>query len=76
MKKQEFIDAILDEIESETKATPETQLMEVDMWDSLASMITIGLAAEHFDVDLTAPQIRECITFDDILNLLGNDFTG
>ena len=76
MTKQEFIDLIIEEIESDTKATPDTELMDVEEWDSLANMITIGLAADHFNVDLTAPQLRECIYFDDILNLIGDDFTG
>ena len=70
MTKQDFINLILDEIESETKATPDTQLMDIDMWDSMASMITIGLALEHFNVKLTAPQLDDCICFDDILNLI------
>ncbi len=76
MTKQEFINLILEEIESETKATPETELIAVDGWDSLASMITIGLAMEHFSVKLTAPMLRDCIYLEDILNLIGNDFTG
>lgn len=70
MTKQDFINLILDEIESETKATPDTQLMDIDMWDSMASMITIGLALEHFNVKLTAPQLDECIYFEDIINLI------
>ena len=76
MTKQEFINLILDEIESEEAATPETELMTFPQWDSMASMITIGLALEHFDVVITAPQLAKCIYFDDILNLISDDFSG
>ena len=76
MKKQEFINLILIEIESDSTATLETELSEISEWDSLASMITIGLIYEHFDVVIKAPQLGECITFNDITNLCGYDFTG
>ena len=75
MEKQDFINLILLEIESETKASPGTELMELSEWDSLASMVTIGLIAEKFDIIVTAPQLRDCNTFEDILKLTSYDFS-
>jgi acyl carrier protein len=70
MTDQEFIDEILEAIDSEDTATPETELLAVDNWDSLASMITIGIAEDNYGVLLTAAQLRECVTFADIIELL------
>lgn len=73
MTKQQFIDLIIQEIESDTQATENSELLSVSGWDSLATMITIGLTADHFDTVLTAPQLNECNTFNDIFKLIGHD---
>lgn len=73
MTKQQFIDLILSEIESEQKATPNTELSSIDGWDSLATMITIGISQDNFNTLLTAPQLRDCNKFDDIIKLIGHD---
>ena len=69
MTDQEFINLILLSIDSEQTATTETELDELDNWYSLASMIVLGLLADHFDKHITAEHIRKCTTFQDVLNL-------
>ena len=68
MTNNEFLKAIEDACEFDG-LTEQTQLMDVE-WDSLSSMIVIGLADAHLDVQITAPQLRECQTFGDIIKLI------
>lgn len=69
MKEQDFINLILENIDSQELATPETKLIDFPDWNSLASMVTIGLAADIYKANLTSDQLRKCETFNDIIKL-------
>lgn len=71
MKKQEFLNLVIESADLEERITPESDTTGMD---SLTSMIIQGLISEHFNVFLSAPSIRTCDTYDEILKLTGYVF--
>lgn len=51
--------------------TPDTQLADLDEWDSLAALSLIVAADEKFGKKLTGEQVKAFITVQDILNFMG-----
>jgi acyl carrier protein len=49
----------------------DTPLEELEMWDSVAMMTFIALADEATGTKLSARQIRDCKSVEDLLNLTG-----
>jgi len=69
MTNQELINEILTAIDSQETAQPETKLIDFAEWNSLASMVTIGIIQDNFNKSITSEQLRKCETFKDIYNL-------
>ncbi|MCI8364513.1 MAG: acyl carrier protein [Eubacterium sp.] len=46
----------------------DTKLSELDEWDSLAKLALMAWARKEYDKILTAQQIREFVTVEDICN--------
>lgn len=70
MSKDELIEELVDMMETEEELSADTVLEEIDEWDSLAKLSLMAFAKKKFDYNLTAAQIREFVTVDDICNLL------
>ena len=69
MKIEEFIDNFKDQLEDDSVAiNPETKFKELDSWDSLTTMLVIGMVKSDYDKDITAEQIKECETVKDLYN--------
>lgn len=71
----EFINLLKDEIFEETSIellTPTTKFRDLEEWDSLSSMILIGLADSEFNKQLTGEDIASAITIQDLYNLIKN----
>jgi len=72
MTKKEFIDLFVEELEIEnTVVKPETQLNELEAWDSMGHMIVIGLVSENFDLKITASDLKALQSVDDLINKIG-----
>jgi acyl carrier protein len=72
MTKKEFIDLFVEELEIEdTEVKPETQLNELEEWDSMGHMVVIGLVSENFDLKITASDLKALQSVDDLINKIG-----
>ena len=74
MTKNEFIKEVLEFCELEKEdANLETQLIEVEGYDSMAVMTMIAFIDENFSVQLSAEQFQSITDFQSLINLIGED---
>ena len=73
MNKQEFIKELVEELEVEVDVTLETNLEDLDEWDSMGAMILIGFVSDNFDVTLNADDINALTTFESIIDRIGEE---
>ncbi len=74
MKKQEFIDLLVEELEIEdNQITETTSLDSIEEWDSMAELVVISLADSKFDVKLKSKEISTFKTIHDIMDGIGLD---
>lgn len=69
----DFILILKEEIFEETaidKLQGETLFRELDEWDSLSSMLLIGLADSEFNKTITGQEIESAHTIEDLFNLI------
>ena len=71
MKKQDFINELVEELEVESVVTPETALKDLDEWDSMGAMILIGFVSDNFNVTLNADDIEALTTFQSLIDKIG-----
>lgn len=72
MTKKEFIDLFVEELEIENRVVElETQLNELEEWDSMGHMVVIGLVSENFDLKITANDLKALQSVDDLINKIG-----
>lgn len=72
MKKQEFIDLFVEELEiEETTVTLSTRLSSLQEWDSMGVMIAIGLASDNFDVILKNDDFKDIKTVKGFMEKIG-----
>lgn len=76
MKKQEFINLFVEELEIENSDVRlDTVLESLDEWDSMGYMVLISLAAERFDVKLNSDDLKELEKVEDLIHKIGvNNF--
>lgn len=72
MTKEEFIELFVEELEIEdVTITPETELKNLDEWDSMGFMITIGLVNSNLDKVITSKELESLVTLNDLLQIVG-----
>ena len=71
----EFLTRLYDEldIESLNSFTEDTNLKQLDDWDSMAKMIFAAFVEDNFSIKLTDEQIKQFATVADIINFIGRD---
>lgn len=69
MKKEEFLKKIIDAVEIEEEINENTELEEIEEWDSLAAVTTLALFNKHLGIKITANDIKDAKTIGDILKL-------
>lgn len=65
---EKFADAI--ETESPESLVPETIFRDLEEWSSLSTLSVIALADEEFGVELSAADMKNTKTIQDLFNLL------
>lgn len=74
MELKEFIINFADQFDdtdaSEIKA--ETVFHDLDEWSSLVGMSLIAMAKTQYGKTLTGKELKECITVEDVFNLIKN----
>ena len=73
MTKQEFISGLQEELEVEVTLENNTNLKELDEWDSMAAMLLIGYVSNEFNVTLTSDDLGNISTVDSLIEKIGVD---
>lgn len=47
---------------------PDTKLRDIDEWTSMIALSTMAMVNEEYDVELTADEMRNANTFEDLFN--------
>lgn len=74
MEIKEFIEKfaeIFDDTDAST-LTPETNFRDLDEWSSLSALGVIALADEEFDIELSAAEMRQTNTIQELFDLISN----
>ena len=69
MKKEEFLLKFIDAIEIEDEVRLDTELSELEEWDSLAAVTTLALFKKDLELNISSTDIIKCKTVGDIINL-------
>lgn len=74
MEINEFIANFADQFD-ETDAsvfTPETKFRELEEWSSLIALSVMAMIDDEYDVQLTANEMREAQTIQDLFNIVSS----
>ena len=76
MKVTEFLELLVQELELENTLELKTDLNALAEWDSMAIMVVISLASDHFGVVLTGVELEGITYVEDLIELVGaNNFS-
>lgn len=64
---QEFISGLQKELEIESKLESQTNLKELDEWDSMTAMLLIGYVSNEFNITLTSNDLDALTTIDSLI---------
>ena len=72
MKKEEFLEILIEEVfsESEQEILINTKFKELDCWDSITALTLIAVFDSEFSLSLTGDNIKEIDTIDGLFDLL------
>ncbi len=70
MEIKEFIEKFEDVFEDTdiTTLEPNTQFRELDEWTSMIALSTMAMVSDEYDVELTADEMRNANTFEELFN--------
>ncbi len=71
MTTNEFILGLVEELELENALEINTNLKDLDEWDSMAAMVLIGYVSNEFGVTLNADDIKDITTVDSLIERIG-----
>ncbi|UKB83003.1 acyl carrier protein [Chryseobacterium sp. MEBOG06] len=69
----DFTSQLQEELELEIDLTPETDLSQLEEWDSMAAMILIGFVSDNFGVLLNGDDIAKITTVNSLVEKIGED---
>lgn len=67
MNTTDFVKLLQEELELSVELDYDTNLKDLDEWDSMAAMIIIGLVSNEFDILLNGEDIKEITTLKSLL---------
>ena len=67
MDKNEFLSLLAETIQTDELLQEDTMLMDIEEWDSLAALTTVGLFSRLFQINLTTNDIGSCETVADLI---------
>lgn len=72
MNKEKFLEEFIEELGIEqNNVNLDTELLSLDIWDSMSIMITTAFISENFEVNLTDDNFKHFKTIRDIANSAG-----
>ena len=74
MDLNEFIKNFADQFDDTDSGefTPECEFHQLDEWSSLTGMAIIAMVKADYNKDITAKELRECDTIENLYNLVNN----
>lgn len=69
----DFTSQLQEELELEIDLTPETDLSQLEEWDSMSAMILIGFVSDKFGVLLNGDDISQITTVNSLIAKIGED---
>ena len=70
MTKEIFLERMADILDVEDEITLDTNLSELDEWDSLSIVSYVAMANAACDKKVEVKRVREAVTIQDLYNLL------
>ncbi len=72
MNYSEFIERFANAIDGldQRQLSPDTELCQLEEWDSLAYLVTIVMVESDYDVELKGTELATCKTIRDIADLI------
>lgn len=73
MEKSLFLLRLQEELEYDTKLDLNTNIKELEEWDSMGAMILIGFVSDEFGVNLNADDIKKITTVNSLIEKIGHN---
>lgn len=71
MNIEHFISCFKEQLENENiTITSDTKFKNLDSWDSLTSMLVIGMIKMEFNKDISSKEITECEKIEELFELI------
>ncbi len=75
MEIEQFIELFKEQLENDGVMINEiTNFKELEGWDSLTTMLVIGMIKTEYHVDISSNEIKDCDTILDLFNLISKKF--
>ena len=73
MEKSVFLSRLQEELEFESELEINTNIKDLDEWDSMAAMVLIGFVSDEFGMTLNADDIEAITTIESLIEKIGQD---
>ena len=73
METSVFLSRLKDELEFECELKINTNIKELDEWDSMAAMVLIGFVSDEFGLTLNSDDIAAITTIESLIKKIGQD---
>ena len=76
MNEKEFLESIKSMLETEEDIEMETDLMDIERWDSFSMMAFIAMAEEKYKVTIQPFAVAEAVLVEDLFNVVKKAMEG
>lgn len=73
MKINDFLAELSEELELDTELNLETDLLDLEEWDSMAVMVVIAYVSEHFNHTLTGNDFEDISNVESLIDMIGKE---
>lgn len=73
MKKEDFYLRLQEDLELDVPVDGDTDIANMEEWDSMATMVLIALVNEEFGISLSSNEIEKITTVASIVDIIGSD---
>lgn len=68
-----FLSRLQEELEFENVLEINTNIKDLEEWDSMAAMVLIGFISDEFGITLNADDIEDVTTIESLIEKIGQD---
>lgn len=73
MEKAVFLSRLQEELEFESELEINTNIKDLEEWDSMAAMVLIGFVSDEFGMTLKVDDIQAITTIESLIEKIGQD---